>query len=127
MSCDIYKFDVLAMAPELTTLTELAWVDILAFANAMSPVGFDNDPSAYRFAKILLCAHYGTVSRRASSSGSSGTSGPVIREAAGGLQRSYAPTGASSSASTSNFTQTMYGQQYLSLLQMCAPHGPFLV
>ena len=118
---DIYRSDVLAMAPELTTVTDQAWVDILAFANAMSSVGFDDDPTGYRLAKIFLCAHYGTVSKRAMT----GATGPVVREAAGGLQRSYGQS--ASNASTSDLGTTMYGQQYLGLLRATAPHGPFLI
>ena len=121
MARAILRTDVLAIAPELTTLSDQGWVDILAFANAMSSVGFDNDPTSYRLAKIFLCAHYATISQRAIS----GAAGPVVREAAGGLQRSYGQ--ATTNSGTSDLGQTMYGQQYLSILRTSAPHGPFLV
>jgi hypothetical protein len=116
----VLRTDVLAIAPELSTLTDQAWVDILAYVNATSASAFD-DITAHRLARIFLAAHLGTASKRAAS----GAVGPVIAEAVGGLRRSYANSAASTD--TSSLSQTMYGNQYLAILKSSGTAGPFLV
>lgn len=118
----ITKADVLAIAPQLSTLTDMAWVTILAFINTFE--GLDCDPALKRMALIFLAAHLGTMS---GSTGSSGATGPILSESAGGLKRTYAQA-SSSSASSSDLGQTPYGIQYLAILKM-APciAGPFLL
>ncbi len=116
----ILKSDVIAMAPELTTLTDQAWVDILAYVNGMSEDGID-DSVTLRLAKILLAAHFGTMSKRAFT----GAAGPVTGESAGGLRRSYGLVALSSADAA--LGQTMYGMQYLGILRSSNAHGPFLI
>lgn len=117
----ITKSDVLAMAPELVSVSDEAWVDILAYVNTMSPKGVCNDPATYRLARILLAAHYGTISKNAFT----GAAGPVVAEAAGGLRRAYGLVALSSADAA--LGTTMYGMQYMGLLRMSCAHGPILV
>lgn len=118
----ILKADVLAIAPQLSTLSDAAWFTILAFINTFE--GLDCDPAMKRMALIFLAAHFGTMS---GSTASSGATGPVLSESAGGLKRTYAQA-SSSSASSSDLGQTPYGIQYLAILKMspCVA-GPFLL
>jgi hypothetical protein len=117
----ILRVHVLAIAPELSTLSDQAWVDILAYVNEMSAVAFDGDVSAYRMARLFMAAHIGTTSRRAAT----GAVGPVLMEAAGGLRRTYGE--ASATTDTGSLSQTMYGTQYLAILRSSGAAGPFLI
>ena len=108
--CGILKTDILAIAPQLSTLPDSAWFTILAFINTFK--GFKCDPALKRMALIFLAAHLGSM---ASSTGSSGATGPVVSESAGGLKRTY---GVSSSSTTSDLGQTPYGIQYLAIIGM---------
>lgn len=117
----VTKTDVLAIAPELTTISDEAWADILAYVNTMSPKGICNDAATFRLARILLAAHYGTISKRAFT----GAAGPVVSEAAGGLRRAYGLVALSSADAA--LGQTMYGMQYLGILRSSCAHGPLLI
>lgn len=120
MSCNILKTDVLALAPQLSTLPDAAWVVILAFVNTF---GFDGDPTLKKLALSLFGAHLGTIS---GSTGASGATGPVISESAGGLKRTYAQ--ATSTAATADLNRTTYGQQFLALLKFSPwSRGPILL
>ncbi len=123
---DILRVHVLAFAPELTTISDQAWADILTYVNTMSDVAFDGDTWMYRMARIFLAAHIGTVTSRAANGGIVGVIGSVVMEAAGGLRRSY---GAATSSTTDSSTlgQTSYGIQYMVLLRSSGAAGPFLV
>lgn len=116
----IVKSDVLAIAPELVSVHDDAWVDILNYVNNMS-IKAIRDPYTFRLARIFLAAHYGTVSKRAYT----GAAGPVVSEAAGGLRRAYGLVALSSADAA--LGQTMYGMQYLGLLRSSNAAGPFLV
>lgn len=118
---DIIKADVLAIAPELSTLTDQAWVDLLAYANEFDFTSLDTEQTV-RMARIFLCAHFGAKTRRAAT----GIVGPVISEAAGGVRRAYGFSGATS-VTSGDFGSTPYGITLLSILNMSGAHGPFLV
>lgn len=120
MSCNILRTDVLAVAPQLSTLPDAAWVMILALVNDFD---WDCDPVLKKLALCFFGAHLGTVS---GSTGASGATGPVISESAGGLKRTYAQ--ATSTASVADLNRTTYGQQFLALLKFGAcTRGPVLV
>lgn len=109
----ILKVDVLAIAPQLSTLTDAAWFTILAFVNTFN--GPRCDPALKRLALIFLAAHLGTLVG-SSGTGATGATGAVISESAGGLKRTYAQV--ASSTGNSSLSQTAYGLQYLSIIGM---------
>ncbi len=118
----ILESDVLSYAPELASLDAGAWTLILAFVNelqatAMTPAG---EGPLLKLARILLAAHYGTISRR----GPSGATGPVTSEAAGAVRRSYGLVALASS--DASLGATGYGQQFLGVLSMSLANGPRL-
>lgn len=112
--------DVLAIAPELSTLSTQAQDDILAHVNfALDPKVFGgvNHPK-YRLARIYLAAHLGSTSR----SGAQGASGPVTSESVGSISRSYG----FSQASTTGLSGTAYGRQYDELLMSSVARVPLV-
>ncbi len=118
----ILESDVLSYAPELAPLDAGAWTSILAFVNelqytAVTPAG---EGPLLKLARILLAAHYGTISRR----GPSGAAGPVTSEAAGAVRRSYGLVALASS--DASLGATGYGQQFLGILSMSLANGPRL-
>lgn len=121
MSCDILKADVLALAPQLSTLPDGAWAMILRFLNTME--GPQCDPQLRKLALCLLGAHIGTIS---GTTGATGATGPVIAETAGGLKVTYAE--AVTTANSSDYGLTVYGQQFLAIMKMSSTtRGPILV
>lgn len=105
--------DVVALAPELSTINTTTQTDILAFTNAVLDVTkFDLEAGpTTRLARIYLAAHFGTLSKL-------GAAGPLIGESAGGLSRSYAmPIG------KSQFLTTSYGRAFYQLIRPIA-RGP---
>lgn len=116
---DIVKTDVLAIAPELSTVVDAAWTDILAYVNQVVLTECDSDIDR-RLARIFLAAHLGTVSKR----GVTGAAGPLTSESAGGVKRSYAPP---SSTDVSSMSSTRYGLQYIDILGASLVHGPMVV
>ena len=123
---DIVKEDVLAIAPELT-LTDEAWVDILAYVNELDLAPLGETPQVTRMARMYLAAHFGTAGRLATTTGGAAVSGPVIMESVGQVRRQYANTSSSSSSTTiSNVESTMYGQIYARIIGMSAARGPFV-
>jgi hypothetical protein len=118
----IIKADILAIASQLSTLNDAAWVTILAFVNAFE--GIDCDPSLRKLALCLLGAHLGTM---AGTTGASGATTSVIAESAGGLKRTYAQPG-STSTENAGLDRTDYGKQFLAIMKMSiSSRGPFLV
>lgn len=129
----IIRQDVVDFAPELkasargiTGVSDVAWAVILPFVNGLSSDNLDpgvgEGSPIVRFARILLAAHYGTVMKR----GKTGALGPVTSEAAGGVRRSYGLI----SLANGNVAlgTTIYGQQYLGLLEMNGNvRGPVVV
>lgn len=121
MACDILKSDVTALAPQLSTLPDAAWVQIIEFINDFD--AFGDDVTLRKLALCLLGAHLGTVS---STLGATGATGPVISESAGGLKRTYAVS--VTTAMNADLSRTTYGQQFLAILKMSAgTRGPILV
>lgn len=116
---DILKADVLAIASELSTLTDQAWVDILAYANEFDFTSLDTVQTV-RMARILLAAHFGYRIKKAAT----GTTGPVISEAAGGVRRSYGFN--PSTFDSASLSTTPYGMTLNVILSMSGAHGPFV-
>lgn len=98
--------DVLAHAPELSTVASGAQADLLAHVNASIAVDdFDGeDGPNTKLARIYQAAHLATLAGFAAS----GASGPVASESAGGLAVSYAA--ALGVASYSDLSATAYGK-----------------
>lgn len=123
MSDTIIRADILALAPQLSTLSDAAWVLILQFVNDFN--GVTLDPTLRKLTLTLLAAHLATI---AGTTGASGSVTAVISEAAGGLKRTYANPSAIKSQSAAGFNRTTYGQQFLLLTSMSiSSRGPFLV
>lgn len=120
----ILKADVIAIAPQLSTLSDAAWFTILAFINTFK--GLKCDPALRRMALIFLAAHLGSISGT-SGSGASGATGPVISESAGGLKRTYAQAVATSSSTNSSLGQTSYGMQYRTIVGFSYAALPILI
>ena len=118
---DILRSDVLAVAPELSTLTDQFWVDLLDYVNEFDFTSLDTVQTV-RMARIFLCAHLGSRAKRSGT----GTAGPVVGEAAGGVRRSYGLI-ATAGGGLSELGSTQYGQTLQSILSMSGAHGPFLV
>lgn len=112
---DIIKPDVLAIAPELSTLSDAAWVDLLEYVNEFDMTCFDTE-QVVRMARIFLCAHMGTLTKRANG----GAAGPLVDEQAGGVRRSYG------TVQLNEFSGTSYGLTLWTILNASGAHGPFL-
>lgn len=118
---DIIKSDVLAVAPELSSLEDQFWLDLLTYANEFDFTSLDTEQTV-RMARIFLCAHLGARAKRSGT----GTAGPVVSEAAGGVRRSYGLI-ATAGGGLTELGSTQYGQTLQSILSMSGAHGPFLV
>ncbi len=117
----IYKVDVLAVAPELATLPDAAWIMVLAMVNSMK--GMRCEPALRKLALCFMAAHFGSIAGYA---GSSGTTGPIVSETLANLKRTYAQ--GITTASNADLNRTTYGQQLLALLKFSvSTRGPFLV
>lgn len=121
MSDVIVWSDVLAMAPQLTTLSIQAQTDILNYVNELDMSGLGETAQTTRLARILLASHYATGATRAPG----GMAGPVTSESAGAMRRSYGLSATPSGEE--GLGTTMYGMQYVSLLRMSLAHGPVLL
>lgn len=111
--------DVEIFAPELSTLLVPAQTDILAHVNSALVSSEWRTPARLRLAQIFLAAHFGTLTNQ----GSTPIAGPVIKESAGGISRSYAnpPTG------TNGLERTTYGLMYKQLLMTSAARSPLVL
>lgn len=111
------------MAPELASVSDVTWQTVIAFANTLSADGIGGGESGplLRLCRILLAAHYGTISKR----GVTGATGPVTSEAAGAVRRSYGLVALASA--DASLGATVYGHQFLGLLGMSMANGPRLV
>lgn len=128
MPAAITKADVVAFAPELNTIVDGVWTDILTYVNEfdLTQVAQDqfNLPSASaqtnRMAKIWLAAHMITQDKR----GASAAAGPLTSESVGGVRRSYGliPFG----TAMNTLATTRYGQEFLETIGMSFG-GPMLV
>jgi len=117
----IIKADVLAIASELSVLSDQAWVDILTWVNEFDFTSLDTEQTV-RMARIFLAAHLGTRAKRA---GSTGAVGPVISEAAGGVRRAYGQV--STTGTINELGSSTYGMMLTTILSMSGAHGPFVV
>jgi hypothetical protein len=118
----ILKIDVTEYAPELAGVSDITWDTLLAFANTLSAesIGGGETGPLLRLARILLAAHYATISQR----GTTGATGPVTSEAAGPVRRSYGLTALA--RADLSMGATGYGQQLMGLLAMSLANGPRL-
>jgi hypothetical protein len=119
----IVQQDVLEVAPELAVVKPPAWAIILAFANRLGAdgIGGGDDGPELRLARVLLAAHYGTISKR----GASGAAGPVTSKAVGGVRESFGLVALASA--DASLGATGYGQQLLGVLEMSLANGPRLL
>lgn len=110
--------DVVAFAPQLSTVASTVQTDILAHVNtALNVVTFGGESAPrLRLARIYLAAHVGTVT----SGGGSAAAGPVTSESDGTISRSYA----SVSTAASDTESTSYGQMYAHLIRTSAARLP---
>lgn len=123
---DIIKADVLAMATELTTLSDQAWLDILTWANEFDFSSLDTEQTV-RMARILLCAHFGRRIQATGSSGALGPTGPIISEAAGGVRRTYGNvSGSSGGGALAELDTTPYGLLLATILSTSLIRVPFV-
>jgi len=115
--------DVLDFAPELRSVSRQAWALILPYVNSLPAdgIGGGADGPDVRLARVLLAAHYGTVSRR----GRSGAAGPLTSEAVGSVRRSFGLVALAAADAT--LGATAYGHQFLGLLTMSQAAGPRLL
>ncbi len=104
--------DVVAVAPELSTVASDAQDMIIAYVNDdVSPAAFGGETSPkLKLARVYLAAHEGTL---ASQSGA-GPAGPVTSETDGTIARSYA---AGSTDNASHWNSTSYGRSYVALVR----------
>ena len=111
---DIVWNDVTGFAAELSTVSALAQTLILAYVNSTpDPDKFGGEASSrYKLARILLAAHYGTVSLRQGQP----PAGPVIAEGEGNLSRAYGFV-QDMQASGADLFSTGYGKEYRSLVR----------
>jgi len=110
---DIARTDVLALAPGLSKIDQSAWLDILAYVNELDDrtIGGGVDGATVRLARLYLAAHLGQVTLNARG----GAAGPVTSESAGALRRSYGFL--NTAAARQGLASTMFGQQYLSIIE----------
>jgi hypothetical protein len=120
MSATIVKADVLAVASKLATVSDAAWVVVLAFVNTFK--GFGTDEELRKVALCLLAAHLISITGTV---GASGATGSVISESAGGLKITYAQP--MMAVTAIELSRTTYGQQFLAIMQFStATRGPFV-
>lgn len=104
--------DVLAVAPELSSVANAWQTRILARVNGhgIDPDVFDGEAgSDTAMARCLLAAHMAVFA------GLGNAAGPITAETEGGISRSYA-----SSSDTSSYSETAYGRQFSLLCKMNA-------
>jgi hypothetical protein len=109
---DIAWSDVTGFASELSAVAAGAQTTILAYVNRLAPVNLGGEESArYRFARILLAAHYGTLSLRQGNP----PAGPVVSETVDRLSTSYGMVIAAEAQE--QLFSTGYGKDYHSLVR----------
>lgn len=124
---DIYKADVLALAPSLT-LTDQGWVEVLTYVNELDLSSLGESEQVTRLARIYLAAHFGTLTQQSTTDDGAPIAGPVVSESAGGIRRAYG-FNASAQSNTLGFTNlesTIFGQMYMRIIGMSAARGPLV-
>lgn len=109
MAVTVTKDQVLALAPELSTLTDAQWNLVVADVQAEVAVDFFSSPARAGAAAVWLGAHLGTILKR----GGSATAGQAQSITVGPITKTFANSGARSSASVDLLKSTSYGQEYL--------------
>lgn len=122
MAYDISKQDVLDYAPSLSTVSDAAWVGILAYVNefTLTIACWVPSEATVTLARIYLAAHIGLMTKLATS----GAAGPVTAESVGGVRRSYGLI--AGAISNSSLMSTRDGQLYLDILNSTVG-GPILL
>lgn len=116
--------DVLDYAPELASVNSGAWtLLILPYVNSLGAdgIGGGEGGATLRIARVLLAAHYGTVSKR----GKTGASGPLTSKAVGQVRESFGLVALASA--DASLGATGYGQQFIGIISMSLAAGPRLV
>jgi hypothetical protein len=114
--------DVIAFAPELSTVDVAAQVAILAYINAtfnVSEWGGSTAPML-RLGMIYLAAHFGTITGQ----GANGAAGPVTKESVGEISREYMEA---SFSTGSDLSSSSYGQMYRTLVRQSAARAPIVI
>lgn len=122
---DIVWANVLALAPELSTVNDQAKVYILAYVNGpgVDPSCFDGETGpTTRLARIYLAAHMGSGVDKGAA-GAAG--GPVTSESMGGLSRSYSVGSVASSADQTG--STAYGRMFEALVKNSLARLPIVI
>lgn len=115
--------DVVAFAPQLSTVGVAEQNDILAHVNTAHKIDVfgGEDAQRLRMARIFLAAHIATLN----SYGGTVLAGPVISETAGDISRSYALANAYITDGEKNaWSATSYGQMYAMLIRTSAARMP---
>lgn len=121
---DIIWTDVVAFAPELSTIAAGAQTDILAHVNdTLVVTEFGGETAAKtRLARIYLAAHFGTVTAQ----GAAGAAGPVVSETVDRLSRTYGqPYGGG--AAPDSLDSTSYGKAFRALVRTTPARIPMLL
>jgi hypothetical protein len=107
--------DVTAFSSGLSSVSSGAQTTILNHVNTTLAVdvwGGESSPKL-KYARILLAAHFGTLTLQGANAGSG--FGIVTGESAGGLSRQYSAV--SSEGADPTFDKTVFGQEYRTLLR----------
>ena len=118
---DITWDDVINIAPELDDdeISDETRDFILGYANgALNPDAFKT--TSLPMARALLAAHFATMGP---SSGGSAAAGPVLKERAGDLDRTYADM---VSGGTTGFSGSTYGDLLTWMIRTCKGRRPFV-
>jgi uncharacterized protein DUF4054 len=107
MTPPIVWTDVLAHAPELSTIAVSAQADILALVNDAIQESAWGSSFRTKLARIYYAAHLATVSRSLSGAG-----GPIVSESEGGVSVTYATP---QQITTTELGESRYGRLYLEL------------
>lgn len=114
--------DVVAIAPELADLDDLIQGDILSLVNvALNEEDWRG--GLLRLGRLFLAAHFGTIISQ-TGSGTGSTSGPVVREKVGELERQYADT---SSVTGTDYSSTSYGRTFSQLAKQSTSRLPIVI
>lgn len=115
--------DVVAHAPELSTVDAAARVDLLALANSVfNPAVLDGeDGPRTKLARVYYAAHLATIGGQ----GGSSAAGPIIEEEVGDVRVKYALISASSSAT--QFEGSSYGDLLSKLLRNSRARWPLVL
>lgn len=110
--------DVIAFAPQLTSLSTTAHAVIVAFANAsFSPDLFGGEGSpTLRMARLCMAAHLASTFP-AKDAGTGAVDALVASESVGGVSRSYTYTTSASVTGDASLQSSSFGRMIVTILQ----------